>query len=159
MNRVTPGIAALRPLLRVLAVLLLPLLLVGCQESAPQAQEPVWGKQPCGHCAMLLSERTHGAQLLTVQEDRVFFDDIGCLIAWDAAHPGQAKLRWARQHDQDPKGTGWLAAETATYARAKHTPMDFGFVALAKPATADPAQPSVAWPEVVGAVTKKLQGP
>lgn len=156
MNRTNPQLSVLS---LAYGTLLWLLLVAGCQQSAPQAEEPIWGKQPCGHCAMLLSERVHGAQVLTIQEERHFFDDVGCLVAWDAEHPGQAKQRWARQFDQDPKGTGWLPAESAVYMRAQHTPMDFGFVALAHPEAAQPAQPKVAWPEVVAAVTKKLRGP
>ena len=141
-----------------LLVLLTWLSLAACQPREPVAEEPVWGKQPCGHCAMLLTERVHGAQLLSAANERLFFDDIGCLVAWEADHVGQTKQRWARQFDQAPKGTGWLQADTATYQRAKHTPMDFGFVAVANPQGQQPAQPKVTWAEVVAAVKAKLQG-
>lgn len=144
---------SIRPLL---AAALLLWALLGCQQGAPAAQEPVWGKQPCGHCAMLLSERLHGAQLLTAQGERQFFDDVGCLVAWEDQHPGQASQRWARQFDQDPKGSGWLEVEQATFQKTAHTPMDFGYVAVRTP---DPAQPSVRWPALVAAVRHKLQAP
>lgn len=146
------------PLLRFLTLLLLATaaLLPGCKQSAPAAEEPVWGKQPCGHCAMLLSERLHGGQVLTQQGERQFFDDVGCLVAWEDQNPGKATQRWARQFDQDPKATGWLAVEQATFQKTAHTPMDFGYVAVAKP---DPAQPTARWPDVVDAVHKKLQAP
>lgn len=131
---------------------------LGCRQGPAAAEEPVWGKQPCDHCAMLLSERLHGAQVATVQGDRLFFDDVGCMVAWDAEHPGKAEARWVRRFDQPPRGTGWLRAETAAYERAAHTPMDFGFVAVANPGAAGAGTPVVAWPEVVAAVKSKLGG-
>lgn len=145
-----------RRLLLFLALLVAAAALGACKPAAPAAEEPVWGKQPCGHCAMLLSERLHGGQLLTAQGERQFFDDIGCLVAWDDQHPGQAAQRWARQFDQDPKGTGWLPAEQASFQKTAHTPMDFGFVAVRSP---EPGQPVARWPEVVAAVRAKLQAP
>lgn len=134
------------------------LLLAGCQQGPPAAEEPVWGKQPCGHCAMLLSERLHGAQALTASGDRVFFDDTGCLIAWEGEHPGQTSHRWVRQFDQDPHGTGWLPAEPAAFYRVKHTPMGFGYAAVAHPRAAPSGQAAVPWAEVVAKVRTKLRG-
>lgn len=155
MNRSGQRISAVGPY--VIGVLCL--WLFGCQQGAPAAEEPVWGKQPCSHCAMLLTERVHGAQVLTTKEDRLFFDDVGCLVAWESDHPGQSKQIWVRQFDQDPKGTEWLRADQAKYLRARHTPMDFGFVAVAKVQGSAGAEAAVAWRDVVAAVKRKLQGP
>jgi hypothetical protein len=84
-------------------------------------QEPVWGKQQCGHCAMLVSERAPSAQLVREDGARLFFDDVGCMVSWVAREKAVPKAQWVRV------GEGWAIAETAHFQRA-HTPMDFGFV-------------------------------
>lgn len=119
---------------------------LGCTQGAAEPKEPVWGKQPCENCAMLLSEKQHGAQVLTRAGDRLYFDDLGCLVAWSEAHPGEAQAQWARTADTQ----AWLPLDKAGYAPAAHTPMDFGFIATAKPGT-------VTWQQVSDAVHAKLR--
>ncbi|MFN2377551.1 MAG: hypothetical protein ABR538_13510 [Candidatus Binatia bacterium] len=121
-------------------------LAAGCDPGADAPKEPVWGKQPCEHCAMLLSEKEHGAQLVTAAGERLYFDDLGCMVAWDLEHPGSATSRWVRTADSQ----AWLPNEQAGYRRAERTPMGFGFVAVAPPGP-------VAWPEVSAAVQHKLR--
>lgn len=96
-------------------------LAVGC-EQLDAATDPVWGKEPCGHCAMLVGDRRFAAEVVTDTERR-FFDDIGCMVLWTESHPGKVVKAWVR----DAQGTAWLDARAARYARAARTPMDFGF--------------------------------
>lgn len=119
---------------------------VACTQGEDVAKEPVWGKQACGHCAMLLSEQDHGAQATTTTDERLYFDDLGCLIAWDDANPKLARHKWVHTSDSH----AWLPIEQAGFAPAAHTPMDFGFVALAKPS-------AVTWQQVTEAVRAKLR--
>lgn len=110
-------------------------LLAACGPNAPQPQDPVWGKQPCAHCAMVVDDRAHAAQLLTTEGDRHYYDDIGCMIAWDAERPGTAVGRWVRNAAADPKAAapaGWLDAERTAYRTDAQTPMDFGLEAAAQ---------------------------
>lgn len=127
--------------------LLLVLLLcgaVGC-DAGDQPKEPVWGKQACEHCAMVLSDRAQGAQVVTATGERLYFDDVGCLVAWTLEHPDAAAHRWVRTVD-----TGaWMAPEDAGFERRDRTPMGFGFVAVAPPGR-------VAWADVTAAVRRKL---
>lgn len=132
-----------RLLLFVFAVVTLP----GCTTPIDAPDEPVWGKQPCAHCAMLLSEPGHGAQATTDAGDRVYFDDLGCLVAWELDRGRAAPHRWVRSSD----GQGWLDPALARFTPAAHTPMDFGFVA-------GPRGPA-SWPEVERAVLVKLGRP
>ncbi len=127
------------------SIALLVAMLFGCTQGDDQPKEPVWGKQPCENCAMLLSEKQHGAQVVTRAGDRLYFDDLGCLVAWADAHPNDARYRWVRTADTQT----WLPLENAGFASAAHTPMDFGFVATAKAG-------SVSWPQVTDAVHAKL---
>jgi hypothetical protein len=94
-------------------------LLAACASGLEPA-DPVWGKEPCSHCMMLVSEREPAAQLISADGTRRFFDDVGCMVAFSEGGP--PKARWVHL------GDGWVPAETARYAPAR-TPMDFGFVA------------------------------
>lgn len=126
-------------------LLLLLVLVAGCDPGAGEPKEPAWGKQPCEYCAMLLSDKEHGAQLVTVEQERLFFDDLGCLAAWTLTHP-QAELHaWVRTADTQE----WVPARSAGYARRDRTPMGFGFVAVSKDATAS-------WSQVAEAVQQKV---
>jgi hypothetical protein len=44
--------------------------------------DPVWGKQPCAHCAMLVTEARFAGQALEKTGARHYFDDLGCLALW-----------------------------------------------------------------------------
>lgn len=98
---------------------------VGCSTGPSGPVEPVWGKQACSHCAMLLSEPAPSAQLLSLDGTHRFFDDVGCLAEWLERHPKDAgALAWVRSTDQH----GWQSADTARFADGQRTPMDYGFL-------------------------------
>lgn len=96
------------------------LLLAACTSELGPV-EPIWGKQQCGHCAMLVSERAPSAQLVRADGARLFFDDVGCMVAWVDREKAVPKAQWVRV------GEGWAPAESARFERT-HTPMDYGFV-------------------------------
>ena len=101
-------------------LLALLLLLLGCSTNQA-AVDPVWGKQPCDHCHMLLSDPGTAAQLLSVDGERLYFDDVGCLverIARDASSVGRI---WVR----DARGV-WIDARRARYRTGARTPMGYG---------------------------------
>ena len=87
--------------------------------------EPVWGKEPCAHCKMLVSQPRYAAQVASDGE-RYFFDDIGCMVLWLDAHK-PAERAWVH----DATGKTWLDARTARYVGGARTPMDFGLEAHA----------------------------
>jgi hypothetical protein len=106
----------------------------GCARSEG-ASEPFWGKQPCDHCGMVLSDRRFGAQSITTAGERLFFDDVGCMVLFAEEH-GAPRRSWV--HDAN---TGaWLDVRAARYRPALGSPMDFGF-----DATADEG---IAWSEM-----------
>lgn len=137
---------SLRPL--TLAALFPPALvafaLAACT-SADTPVDPVWGKQACGHCAMLVSDRSHGAQAVDARGERLFFDDLGCLIAWEAQNPQANPKHWVRRADTQD----WGAPETTRFAHAEHSPMDFGFQGVTSGG-------AVGWTEVTAAVKQRL---
>lgn len=120
-------------------VLVLAALAVAC-EDASRPVEPVWGKQACAHCAMLLSEPRFGAELTTEAGERYFFDDPGCMAAFVHDRSPHVRAMWVHQ------GATWIDAKTAHYERAA-SPMDYGFA---------PSQTGTStWADVVAAATKR----
>ncbi|MFZ5896941.1 MAG: hypothetical protein ACOY0T_38140 [Myxococcota bacterium] len=95
------------------------LFLCACRGSA-NPTDPPWGKQACANCRMLVSDPRFAAQALSPVGERVYFDDIGCLVSYLADKPG-VKKSWVR----DANGT-WLEAASARYRGGATTPMDFG---------------------------------
>lgn len=102
---------------------LLFMLVLGCSETRLEAVEPIWGKQQCAHCAMLVSEKPPSAQAVTSDHKRRFFDDLGCLIAWELREKPQVTARWVR----NPDGA-WVDPSATRFASGATTPMDFGFL-------------------------------
>jgi copper chaperone NosL len=96
-----------------------------CAESSDAPVDPIWGKEPCAHCAMLVSERAHAAELVTSDGTRAYFDDVGCMIDYLEEHGHGARALWVHEAD----GRGWLDARAARYARGARTPMSYGFSA------------------------------
>jgi hypothetical protein len=117
------------------------LLTAACHEAGDRPLEPVWGKQPCDHCAMLLDEPRFAAQAVTADGTRVYFDDVGCLAGWLDEHPATARA-WVRA------GDAWVPAAQARFASGARTPMGYGYVA-ATSAPVTPAGPvTIDWSEL-----------
>lgn len=100
--------------------LILLVLAVACTAGGPR--DPVWGKQTCKHCGMLVSEARYAGQLLTTQNERLYFDDIGCLVEYVDRERGAASKLWVYAEG------GWVEAESARYGVGAPSPMDYGFV-------------------------------
>lgn len=100
---------------------LLLLSLLACS-GALRPEEPVWNKQPCDHCKMLLSDQRYAASLVDARGVRLFFDDIGCMAAFEADHP-QLKAHWVK----DEQSGAWLDPSTAFFRDGAKTPMDYGY--------------------------------
>ena len=95
--------------------------------GADAPAEPVWGKQPCAHCAMVIGDRKYAAQLVAEDGTRTHFDDVGCMIAYIHSQKTVVLRSWVRAEDSD----AWLEAERARYHAGARTPMDYGFGATA----------------------------
>jgi hypothetical protein len=112
-------------ILKILATWLLAWTLLACGRSPDLPAEPIWGKEPCAHCSMLVGEPRTAAQAVNAVGDRVFFDDVGCLVLWTAEQKHGAPQRlWVHA----ATGPTWLEARTARFLGGQKTPMDYGFV-------------------------------
>jgi hypothetical protein len=101
----------------------LMLLLVACTRS-DQALDPVWGKEPCESCGMIVGDRQTAAQIITADGERKYFDDPGCMVMWLSKHPPAARS-WVR----NASANEWLDAKSAKWVSAQRTPMDYGWTA------------------------------
>lgn len=97
-------------------------LLLACGTAATP-EDPVWGKEPCAHCAMLVGGKATSAQAIDAKGDRRFFDDIGCLVSWTGQQKAAPTSTWVFGPH------GWQDAHSAHYTGGAATPMDFGYVA------------------------------
>ena len=111
---------------RALLQLALVAIAAACTEPTTPV-DPVWGKQPCGSCGMIVGDRRYAAQTLAPNGQRVYFDDLGCMVKYIA----DRKIAPARMWVHEAHGDRWLDARAARYARGPRTPMDFGFEARA----------------------------
>ena len=106
------------------------LLLAGC-EGRPSARPPTirYGEEPCVQCRMLIGDARYAAALVTAAGEAQKFDDIGCLIRYQAQHPESPQAVWVRAYRADE----WLAADQAVFVHSTElaTPMGSGLVALA----------------------------
>ena len=105
-----------------LLVALLCVAALACQDSST-AVDPVWGKQACSNCAMLVSDRRYAAELVTDEGSRFFFDDPGCMATWIVQGRGHARRMWVRS-----EAGAWIDARTARFARNQSSPMGFDFL-------------------------------
>ena len=126
---------------------LLFLLVAGCSERVVEPEEPIWGKQQCAHCAMLVSAKPPAAQAITTEGKRKYFDDLGCMVAWEDRESPTVAARWVRA----PDGSGWLDPERVHYVGGQATPMDSGFL--------PDAQGRFSFSDVRAAVREKAQRP
>jgi copper chaperone NosL len=95
--------------------------LLACEEATTPT-DPLWGKQACASCTMLVSDRRFASQIATREGARVYFDDPGCMASWIKEHPAQARYEWVRS----AAGT-WIDARSARYSRGERSPMGYGF--------------------------------
>jgi copper chaperone NosL len=115
-------------------------LLAGCASGAPRPAAFQAGT-PCTHCRMTVLDQKLASQLVAPGEDPRFFDDLGCLTAYLAAHPAEPGVR---AFVADHTSGAWIPAAEAVYSRdaALATPMNSHLVAHAD-ASARAADPSV----------------
>lgn len=107
----------------IIRLLLALVLLSAACDDPTRAAEPVWDKQPCVHCHMLISDPRYAAQLVTQRNERLHFDDPGCLAAYMQAHSAEVARAWVHVDD------AWVRVEDARFRRSDSSPMGYGLLA------------------------------
>ena len=116
----------------VLMALAVALAACGGPRSGP---EPIhYDRDTCEQCRMIISDSHFAAEVRDAGGVLHRFDDPGGAIVWMDAHkvdPAKAGVWVMNMHD----GKTWLDAHKAYFITVQATPMDYGYGAIAKPAT------------------------
>lgn len=101
-------------------------LFAACGTPIDQPIDIAWDHAACDQCAMLISDPSFSAQLVTRDGERFEFDDPACVFHFIAdRHPSIGNV-WFRDHGSQD----WLPWSTAGFVPAKGAPMDGGFAAV-----------------------------
>lgn len=100
-------------------------LLTSClQEGSITAVDPIWEKESCSRCRMVLSEKRYAVQRIFPSGEVHFYDDIVCAMKHGHAH-NDGKL-YVRPYG----GQEWIPAQDAKYLSGLMTPMHSGIGAV-----------------------------
>ena len=114
--------------LGVLRVLPLLIFMAACAPGPPRPATLDTANDTCRHCRMAVSDRHFAAQIVAPGEEPLFFDDIGCLRDYAAAHA--ELLDDAVVFVADHRTAEWVEGRSAVYTRTRvATPMASGLMA------------------------------
>ncbi len=112
--------------------------LAGCSKK-DYTKEPAkmhWDRDMCARCKMAISERKFAVQGVDTKGKVYKFDDLGCLVMWQAKeHP---EVKFAKIWITDSKTGEWIDARKAYYQKGCITPMGYGFCAYKDKPTKGP---------------------
>lgn len=116
-----------------LAFLVASLVAVACSSEIQPAQPDK--STVCAGCRMMVSDLRFAAQLVAPGEEPRFFDDIGCMRKYAAAHRDIAWTGFVSDYHTKE----WIRADTAKYWKCDsiETPMSSKIVAAAEKPAAD----------------------
>jgi copper chaperone NosL len=98
--------------------------LTSCVASEVKPRDPLWEKDSCAHCRMILSEKRYAVQRILSNGEVHYYDDIGCAMKHPHSHD-DGKL-----YVRPDGGNDWIPAQEATYQSGLSTPMNSGFGAV-----------------------------
>lgn len=105
------------------------LLLVACgsEKDFDRPPEIVYGEDICERCSMIINEARYAAAYVTEDGQAHRFDDIGGMVAHNAAVADDVAVFWVHDFETEE----WLRAEEAHYVKGDlMTPMGFGVIAF-----------------------------
>jgi copper chaperone NosL len=124
-----------------------------------------FGEEACAHCRMIISDERFAAARVDPDGETLKFDDIGCLVEYEADDLPPAAAYWVH----DFKGPEWLPARAAIFVHSANvaSPMGHGLAAVPTPEAArelaaDPASRTLRFDELARFVAQtrgeRLQG-
>ena len=86
------------------------------------------GEEACDHCRMLINDDRFAAALAMADGEARKFDEIGCLLEYQANDAAAGKRCWVRCYSSSQ----WLDAQQAFFVHSPqlHTPMGCGLAAM-----------------------------
>jgi len=114
--------------------LLLPIMLAGCwgeDETGPV--DIKYDREVCQYCKMIISDPRFAVEVRQGKGKEVFkFDDMGDAVHWLKLAPWKETSEteiWVRDMTTGKK---WLEAKKVWYVAGQHTPMEYGYGAVAE---------------------------
>lgn len=115
----------MKKILSTITLLWTLLIVAACQEVGTMTpQEPMWDKEPCARCRMVLSEKRYAVQRILNNGEIHFYDDLNCTFG-HGHHKDDGKL-YVRPYG----GENWVPAEDVKYVGGLRTPMNSGHGAV-----------------------------
>ena len=113
-----------------LLVIVSCLILLGCgSEQLTGPIEVKWDRDVCKRCNMILSDRTHAAQVRHARADGSstvhLFDDLGCAMLW-LEEQNLNDIKRTEIWVADYRTGDWIDAQSAFYVAGQVTPMGYG---------------------------------
>lgn len=110
------------------AILVLGVVLMGCEAGQARLPRIRYGQDICARCRMIISEERFAAALVNEAGEPAVFDSIECLIQ-DPRARKPAGAMWVHDYESDH----WLDARSAWFVRSPKllTPMGGGLIAVA----------------------------
>lgn len=111
--------------------LALGVVLAACTQSGEGPARIAWDRDTCRGCGMALSDHHFAVQVRGGPKNSLEkFDDLGCALKWLAKQP------WANEPSTHVWVTStvdgaWLDARVAHYVDGQHSPMAYGWGAVA----------------------------
>ena len=101
--------------LKILTLLLLVIMIVGCQAQVDLSQPPeiLYGEEVCTECGMIISEPRFAAAYYTPEGDARRFDDIGGMLTHHAANQEEVAQFWVHDYETEE----WIVAGEAYFVR------------------------------------------
>lgn len=100
------------------------ILFASCVNSnSLKPQDPIWGKQSCSHCGMILSEKRYASQRVISAGKSYYYDDINCALKHNLSDEEKKSTIFVRPFD----GVEWVDAASVNYDEGLMTPMNSGF--------------------------------
>lgn len=113
--------------MKIIITILMMLILTSCQESGElKPQDPLWGREGCARCRMVLSEKRYAVQRVLSNGEIHFYDDLNCAL--QHKHDEDNGTLYVHPHGQDQ----WVLAEEAKYQSGLRTPMNSGYGAVSE---------------------------
>ena len=99
-------------------------LMSACLQQELKPQDPIWGKQSCENCRMVLSDKRFAVQRVLPTGRILYYDDINCALKHN--HGDAEGVLYVRPYGDEK----WVPAEEAKYMSGFMTPMNSGYGAV-----------------------------
>ena len=104
--------------------IILAVLALSCQDNKLEPTEPIWEREGCANCRMVLSEKRYAVQRILNSGETHFYDDINCALKHK--HSDDDGKLFVRPYGDEK----WISAEKVNYQSGLRTPMNSGYGAL-----------------------------